>query len=570
MRWSNLHTPTLRDTPADAEAASHRLLIRGGFIRRLHAGHYSLLPLGWRVFAKVEQIVRQEMDAIGAQEFLLPAMHPASIWQKSGRWELMGEEMFRLVDRKGSDLALGMTHEEVFAQLATEIASYKSLPQIWYQIQTKFRDEPRPKSGLLRVREFKMKDSYSFDVDRAGLDAAFDLHHRAYARIFERMGMSAIAVEASSGAMGGPGSVEFMVPSPAGEDDVVLCAACGYAANIERATSALAPVADRDIASLERFPTPGVRTIAALEQVEGGAAAEHQIKTMAMMLDGDMVLALLRGDHQLNLQKLADGTGAAALRPATPEEARETLGAMPGSLGAVGVSGLRIVADPALRGRSGLVTGANADDWHYTGVSVERDIAVDAWLDLREVAAGEACATCGEALEIVRCIEVGHIFKLGTRYAEAMGAVVLDPDGVQRPLEMGSYGIGIERAVAAVAETHHDDKGLAWPVAVAPFEAVITVVNVGDEASVAAAESVYESLQASGVDALLDDRDVRAGVKFNDAELIGVPFRLTIGPRALADGEAEFTARAADSTSRVSLDGAAEAMAEAVASARQI
>jgi len=565
MRWSNLHTPTLREAPADAEAASHRLLIRGGFMRRLHAGHYSLLPLGWRVFAKVERIVRQEMDAIGAQEFLLPAMHPASIWKRSGRWELMGEEMFRLVDRKGADLALGMTHEEVFAGLATEIGSYKSLPQIWYQIQTKFRDEPRPKSGLLRVREFKMKDSYSFDIDAAGLDVSFDLHHRAYTRIFERLDLQAIAVEASSGAMGGSGSAEFMIPSPAGEDDVVRCAGCGYAANIERATSALEQVVDRDIESLERFATPGVRTIAALEKAEGGASAEHQIKTMVMMLDEEMTLALVRGDHQLNLQKLADAAGAATLRPASPEEARDSLGAMPGSLGAVGVRGLRIVADPALRGRRGLVTGANEDDWHYTGVSIERDVAVSDWIDLREVGAGEACVRCGEPLEIVRCIEGGHIFKLGARYAEAMGAVVLDADGVQRPLEMGSYGIGIERAVAAVAETHHDDKGLAWPLAVAPFEAVVTVVNTADDASMAAAEELYSALRDAGVDALIDDRDVRAGVKFNDAELIGIPLRVTIGPRALADGEAELTRRTDDSTSRVALDRVVETLRAGIA-----
>ncbi len=558
MRWSNLFIPTLRDAPADAEAASHKLLVRGGFIRQLHAGHYSLLPLGLRVHQKVADIVRAEMDAIGAQEFLLPAMHPASIWQKSGRWEVMGDEMFRLVDRKGADTALGMTHEEIFTDLATEITSYKSLPQIWYQIQTKFRDEPRPKSGLLRVREFAMKDSYSFDIDEAGLDANFARHHDAYVRIFQRLSLPAMPVEASSGAMGGSGSTEFMVPSPAGEDDVVRCGACGYAANVERATSQLTPVDDRDIPELARFPTPGIRTIATLAKVEGGAGAIHQIKTMVMILDGEVTLALVRGDHQLNLQKLQDHTGAIDIRPATPDETLEHLGAHPGSLGAVGVEKLRIIADLALEGRSGLATGANEDDWHWTGVDVARDIGVTEWADLREVTAGEACPRCGAPLEIVRCIEAGHIFKLGTSYSAVLGAEVLDPDGETRPLVMGSYGIGIGRAMAAAAETHHDDNGLVWPVSIAPYEAVVTIVSMKDEASVSAGEAIYAELRSRGIDVLLDDRDARAGVKFADAELIGVPYRVTVGPRTVADGEVEFTPRASGDTTRVGIDSIVE------------
>ncbi|NCG20598.1 MAG: proline--tRNA ligase [Rhodobacterales bacterium] len=566
MRWSNLHTPTLRDAPADAEAASHKLLVRGGFIRQLHAGHYSLLPLGWRVFTKVESIVREEMDAIGGQEFLLPAMHPASLWKKSGRWDVMGDEMFRVTDRKGAENALGMTHEEIFTTLALEITSYKSLPQIWYQIQTKSRDEPRPKSGLLRVREFAMKDSYSFDLDQAGLDRNFALHHDAYVRIFERLGLPAVPVEASSGAMGGSGSTEFMVPSPAGEDDVVRCNSCDYAANVERSASALPVVEDRDLVELTKFPTPGVRTIAALEAADGGAPADHQIKTMVMVLDGDVTLALVRGDHQLNLQKLQDGTGAIDIRPATPEEAKAALGAMPGSLGAVGVEGTRIVADPVLQGRSGLTTGANTDDWHYTGVNIERDIAVDEWMDLRDVSEGEACISCGEPLEIVRCIEAGHIFKLGTKYAEAFGAHVMDPNGTQCPLVMGSYGIGIERNVAAIAETYHDDNGLIWPAAVAPFEAVITIVSLKDESSVVAAKALYDELKAKRIDVLLDDRDARAGVKFADAELIGIPYRITIGPRALAEGEVEFTERSNGETTRVRIDAIVDQLIAAVTS----
>ncbi|MCY4067583.1 MAG: proline--tRNA ligase [Acidimicrobiaceae bacterium] len=567
MRWSQLFIPTLRDAPADAEAASHKLLVRGGFIRQLHAGHYSLLPLGLRVHDKVENIVRRGMEEIGAQEFLLPAMHPASIWQRSGRWDSVGPEMFRFRDRKEADLALGMTHEEVFSEIAREVASYKSLPQIWYQIQWKFRDEPRPKSGLLRVREFAMKDSYSFDLDDAGLDHAFELHREAYIRIFERLSLDALAVQASSGMMGGAGSVEFMVPSPAGEDDVACCRACGYAANVERATSRVAPVQDAESAELERFATPGVRTIAALETVQGGAPAHRQIKTMVMVIDGSVTLVLLRGDHRLNLQKLADSTGAAEVRAAEPAETFEHLGAHPGSLGAVGVTGLPVLADHALHGRRDLATGANSDDWHYRGVDVERDISVGRWLDLREVSAGEPCPECGQPLEVLRCIETGHIFKLGRRYAEAMGATVLDAEGIERAVNMGSYGIGIGRAVAAVAEAHHDDRGLIWPVPVAPYEVVITVASMRDESAVAVAERLYAELREQGCEVLLDDRDARAGVKFADSELIGIPWRITAG-RAAADGAVELTERASGDTDRVDTSAAAARVASLLAPAR--
>ncbi len=571
MRWSQLFIPTLRDAPADAEAASHKLLVRGGFIRQLHAGHYSLLPLGLRVHDKVENIVRQGMDDIGAQEFLLPAMHPASIWQRSGRWDSVGPEMFRFQDRKEADLALGMTHEEVFSEIAREVTSYKSLPQIWYQIQWKFRDEPRPKSGLLRVREFAMKDSYSFDLDDAGLDHAFEIHRQAYIRVFERLSLNALAVQASSGMMGGAGSVEFMVPSPAGEDDIACCGACGYAANVERATSTLAPMDDGGggkSGELERFATPGVRTIAALEAVEGGAVAHRQIKTMVMVLDGSMTLALLRGDHRLNLQKLADSTGALEIRAAEPAETFERLGAHPGSLGAVGVTDLPVLADHALNGRRNLTTGANEDDWHYRGVDVDRDICVQQWLDLREVSAGEPCPVCGHPLEVVRCIETGHIFKLGRRYAEAMGATVLDADGVNRAITMGSYGIGIGRAVAAVAEVHHDDRGLCWPMSVAPYEVVITVPSMRDEPAVALAEQLYSELREQGCEVLLDDRDARAGVKFADSELIGIPWRITAG-RAAADGEVELTERASGETALVDTSAVVAQVVTAVESARR-
>ena len=569
MRWSSLFVPTLRDAPGDAESVSHQLLVRGGFIRQLFAGHYTFLPLGLRVRAKVADIVRQEMDAIGGQEFLMPAMNPASIWQTSGRWESMGDVMFRLADRSGADVALGVTAEEVFATVAGELTSYRQLPQIWYQIQTKFRDEARPKSGLLRVREFAMKDSYSFDLDDAGLDRSFDLHHEAYVKVFRRLGLDAVPVEASSGNMGGSDSIEFMVPADAGEDDVVRCTACDYAANIERATSALAPIDDTTgPTEPERFPTPGVRTIAALAEMDANASAAQQIKTLIYELDGSLALVVVRGDHQLNEQKLADATGANQVRPAAADQVQAALGANPGSLGPVGVTDLPIYLDPALRGRTRMTTGANEDDWHLRGVDVERDIPDPTWVDLREVTAGEPCPRCGAALEIIPAIEAGHIFKLGRKYAEAFGVTVLDADSTAQTVIMGSYGIGIDRAVATIIETHHDDAGIVWPVSVAPFEVVITVVSLRDEASVAAAESLYEEIRGAGIDVLLDDRDARAGVKFADAELVGIPFRITIGPKALADGQVEFTARADGQTERVEISQIAARLSDAVGAAK--
>ena len=557
MRWSNLFIPTLRDAPAEAEAISHQLLVRGGFIRQLQSGHYSILPLGWKIHKKVSAIIREEMDAIGGQEFLLPAMHPADLWQKSGRWETMGEEMFRFVDRKGADQALGMTHEEVFASLGTEITSYRHLPQIWYQIQTKFRDEPRPKSGLLRVREFAMKDSYSFDVDDEGLDASFDLHHDAYTQIFKRLGLDAFPVEASSGAMGGSASVEFMVESEAGEDDVARCSSCGYSANVERASAALVPIENRSSSEEpESFPTPDIRTIAGLAEL--GHPPEHQIKTLVYVVDGELTLILLRGDHPFLEQKFIDITGAADLRPATGEEIRSALGASPGSLGAVGVENLPIYADLALQGRAGMATGANIDDVHYLGVDVQRDIVVNKWVDVRGILEGEPCVDCGGPITITRCIEAGHIFKLGRRYAEAMGTTVLDSEGKSQTLTMGSYGIGVERAMAAVAETHHDENGLIWPMSIAPYEVVITLLKTDHTDSVDLAENIYKALTEAGIDVLLDDREERPGVKFADSELIGIPLRVTIGPRGLENGIAEVNDRSTDQKAEISLETVVE------------
>ncbi len=542
MRWSSLFIPTLREAPAEAEAVSHQLLVRGGFIRQLQSGHYSMLPLAWRVNKKIVKILCEEMDLIGAQEVMLPAIHPASVWQKSGRWDAIGDDMFRFVDRKDAEQVLAMTNEEVVATVALELSSYRDLPQMWYQIQTKFRDEPRPKSGLLRVREFDMKDSYSIDIDDAGLDNSFNLHHQAYERIFARLGLNAIPVEASSGAMGGSDSVEFMVESPAGEDDVAVCDSCDYSANVERATSIIPEVENRlGNETLEKFETPNIRTIEALS--EAGHPPEHQIKTLVYMVDGELSLILLRGDHQFQEQKFRDSTSAMEIAPAEEETIKKALGASPGSLGAVGIDGIKTFADPSLKGRSGMTTGANEDDFHLSGVDVDRDIKVDQWVDVRSIADGEGCPSCSNPLRVVRCIEAGHIFKLGRKYSEAMGVSVLDSEGNSQIPTMGSYGIGVGRAMAAIAETCCDDSGLIWPISVAPYEVVLTVVKTDDENSMEVADKIYKDLKAHGIDVLFDDREERPGVKFADAELIGIPLRVTIGPRGLENGIVEFLDR---------------------------
>lgn len=565
MRWSQTFIPTLRDDPADAEAASHKLLVRAGFARQLMAGVYSLLPLGVRSMRKLERIVREEMDGIGAQAFELPCLHPRELWERSGRWSKMAGEMFQFEDRRGADVGLGMTHEEVFAHLASELRSYKQLPQIWYQFQSKFRDEPRPKSGLLRVREFTMKDSYSLDVDWDGLGEAFDRHFDAYRRIFKRIGFDVVAVEASSGSMGGNESIEFMLRTDAGEDRVAACEGCGYAANLEKATSRLPDADDgpgRD--APEKFATPGVRTIDDLAQMEGGAAAERQIKTLAFCVDDKLVLVLLRGDHTLVEQKLLDNVEADEIRPARPEEIKAALGALPGSLGAVGVTDSFVIADESLRGRRDMTTGANEDDFHLRGVDMQRDIAVKGWLDLREVAAGEGCPMCGKPLDVYKCLEVGHIFKLGTTYSEAMGAKVLDANGKSVPIVMGCYGIGLERNLAAVVEANHDDAGIKWPVNVAPFEVVVSVVKPKDVACLEAGERIYEALGGQGIDVVIDDRDERPGVKFKDADLVGIPYRVTVGPKGLADGVVELKRRRDGQTRDIEVSHAAVTIAEAV------
>jgi len=562
VRWSEAFIPTLRDDPADAEAVSHRLLVRGGYMRQLMSGVYSMLPLGQRVRTNVMAIIREEIDAIGGQEFLLPQLHPASIWEQTGRLETMSDIIMTLKDSKGTEIVLSPTHEEVFATVSRELTSYKQLPQLWYHMQTKFRDEARPKSGLLRVREFTMKDSYTFDVDFAGLDAQFERHYKAYQRIFDRLGMDAIAVRASSGAMGGTESVEFMVRSDVGEDVVAVCATCDYAANLETAMSKLSRIQDSDdTTGLEEFPTLGVRTIADLVAFEGGAPADRQIKTLVFDLDGITTLVLLRGDHSLQEQKLQDATQSTDLRPADADTISALLGADAGSLGAVGVEDVRILADIELKGRTGMTTGANTNDFHVRGVDIERDIGVNEWLDLRIVEAGEACVKCGNALEVFTTIEVGHIFKLGTFYAEKLGLSVLDENGRAVPIVMGSYGIGVERSMAASVEANHDDNGIIWPRELAPYSIVITVVRPDDEQSIEVSNSLYTELVGSDIEVLLDDRVERPGVKFADAELIGVPLRITIGPRGLHNGVVEFVERSTGDKREVPIrEAASEAL----------
>jgi prolyl-tRNA synthetase len=565
VRWSSAFLPTLRDDPADAEAVSHKLLVRAGYVRQLMAGVYTLTPLGFRSLRKIEGIIRDEIDRIGGQEFRLPCIHPREIWEKSGRWDSVGEEMFRLTDRKGADLALGMTHEEIFAYHATELRSYKSLPQIWYQFQSKFRDEARPKSGILRVREFTMKDSYSFDIDQAGLDHAFDQHFEAYRRIFKRLCFDVVAVEASSGVMGGNQSVEFMQKSDAGEDWVAHCDKCGYAANLEKAQSVLATPEDAEgLAAPEKFPTPGVKTIEDLAKLEGGADADRQIKTLVYDVDDKTILILLQGDHQLAEQKLLDQVEADSIRAAEPAEIRAALGASPGSLGAVGAGDLFVIADEALRGRRGMVTGANEDGFHLRGVDIERDIDVKAWLDLREARSGEGCPMCQAPLSVHKTIEVGHIFKLGTKYSEVMGANVQNAKGESVPLVMGSYGIGLERNLAAVVEANHDENGICWPVNVAPYEVVVVVVKPKDVDCHEAGERLYEKLLESGIDVLIDDRAERPGVKFNDADLVGFPYRVTVGPKGLSDGVFEFVRRRDGQKRDLPIEHAVETIVEAV------
>jgi prolyl-tRNA synthetase len=578
QRWSQLFIPTLREAPADAEVASHKLLVRSGYVRQLGAGIYSFLFLGNRTINKIMGIVRQEMDKIG-QEFYLPTLHPRDLWEESGRWTVMGDNMFRLKDRKGADLCLGMTHEEVMTDIARkELRSYKQLPQIWYQIQTKFRDEPRPKSGLLRVRQFIMKDAYSFDIDADGLDVSYRKHDKTYRTIFDRCGLKYMVVEAHSGAMGGSQSHEFMVRTPAGEDQIVSCDACNYAANLEKAVSKLEAVEDlkpEGDGSPVEVHTPGQKTIEDVARFLG-VSPKNKIKTLAMMISEEdeksgkshsrAVVLLMRGDHQMNEAKLSSAIGGKEARPMQEEEIRELFKSPAGYLGPLGIEWAKnmddagkpiLLVDKALESRVNLIGGANKENYHIKNLTPGKNFHPTGYADLRSVTAGEACPNCGAALRIDTAVEIGHIFKLGYKYSESMGARVLDRNGKEIPPIMGSYGIGIERILTAAVEQSNDENGFWLPPSIAPFEVVVVATNPGDEKIRTAAESIASTLEAAGHDVLLDDRDERPGVKFKDADLVGIPFRINVGKK-VTDDTVEVVQRSTRQSSDVKISAIGE------------
>jgi prolyl-tRNA synthetase len=548
MKWTQTLIPTLREAPADAEIISHKLLLRAGLIRKLAGGVFTFLPLGLRALRKVEQIVRDEMNRAGAIEVLMPALQPKEIWEQSGRAETASNVLFKVKDGANREWFLSPTAEEVITTLAAnEINSYRQLPKNFYQISLKFRDEIRPRFGLMRAKEFIMKDAYSFDTADEGAMASYKKMYDAYTRIFARCGLKAFPVEADTGVIGGNYSHEFMVPAETGENEVAFCEACGYAANIEKATSGLPKTAARDIgAAVEKFATPGVVTIEALSKEPYKVPANRQIKTLVYIADSKPVIILIRGDDQLNETKLMAKTGATALRPATVEEIVLMLGAKPGSLGVVVnvPADAKVYADERLHGANDMTTGANEDGFHLKNVSVERDIKVTAWFDLRTVNAGEPCIKCGKPLKIRRAIEVGHVFKLGTKYSEKLNATFLDEAGARKPLVMGCYGIGVTRTLQAIIEQGNDKDGVIWPLSVAPYQVCITPLGIAPESeTMKLAEKFYAELTAKGVDVILDDRDERPGVKFKDSELVGFPIRIGIGEKSLAKGEVEIKPR---------------------------
>jgi prolyl-tRNA synthetase len=556
MRASQLFIPTLREDPGDAEAASHRLLVRGGFIRQVSAGLWTFLPLGWRVHANVVQIVREEMGAIGGQEMLMPVLTPAELWEETGRYAI--PEVYKLEDRSGKRLVLAMTHEETVTYHAREIRSYRELPQILYHFQTKERDEPRPRGGLLRVREFIMKDSYSFDRDEEGLDRSFRAHAKAYERIFERCGLQFFVVEAESGMMGGSESKDYLAPARAGENTLVTCERGDYAADLEIARGVpRPPELPPPLPKSEEVETPGVTTIEGLADLLGVDTAATS-KAMPVVVDERVVLALVRGDDRLHPDKLA-GVLRAGVRPATAEEIRETFAADPGSIGPVGFGG-EVVADEALR-EGQFVAGANRTGRHLRGVEAGRDYQ-PSFADIREAREGDACPRCRGALNFQVAIEVGHIFKLGTFYSKPLGATFLDEAGVERPLVMGSYGIGPGRVMAAAVEQGHDEHGIAWPRALAPYDVELVPIEAAGRDVVATADRLASELESAGMSVLVDDRDRRPGEKFADADLIGCPVRLTVGKRTLEDGKVDVLVRAGREQQRVPVDGVVERIPE--------
>lgn len=542
MKFDKSLIATLREDPKEAESKSHRILLRGGFIRQLASGIHTYLPLGWRVLLKISNIVREEMDRIGAQEMLMPALSPRELWEESGRWKEYGADMFRLKDRKNREYCLCPTHEEIVADIArTKIRSYRDLPQIWYQMQTKFRDEPRPRSGVLRSRQFIMKDSYSLDGDEAGLDLSFKRHQEAYHRIFTRCGLKFVMADASGGLMGTGESREFMALVEGGEDLVVLCEQCDYRSNIQVAQGA-GQTANFADAPRAEVATPEKRTV---QEVTAflNVAPENLVKSMFFTAaDKESVLILVRGDYEINEEKVARRLGS-GYTPADADAIIKTFGAQPGYIGPVGIDSVAIYADDLLRGAQGMITGANRDGRHVTGLNLNRDVRVRDYADLRTVKPGDRCLKCGGALKIVHALELGHIFKLGTKYSVSLGASFLDEKGAARPIIMGSYGIGLERIMACACEQKADDRGAVWPVSIAPFDVYLAALNPQDEAVAGTSDEAARLLTEAGLSVIIDDRDISAGIKFNDADLIGIPIRLTIGPRGVKNDRFDINLR---------------------------
>jgi len=556
MRYSHLFIPTLKEAPGDAEAISHKLMVRAGYVRQLAAGLYIYLPLGIRVMEKINRIIREEMNAIGGQEVTMPVLNPAELWQQTGRWDTIGDEMFRLKDRGGRDMCMAMTHEETMTWLAAhDIRSYRDLPQIWYQLQTKLRDEARPKSGVLRTREFVMKDSYSFDRDEAGLDKSYQIHLEAYKKMYSRCGLKFYVVQSDTGMMGGSMAHEFMAPSPAGEDEVALCDACGYAANVELAGSVPKTPKFADEKN-EEVSTPEKRTIDEVTRFLK-VTPDLLLKSILVISDKEPVLALVRGDQTLHEKKLMKIIGPH--RPAQKEEVKEVLGVPAGFIGPMGHT-VRKIADTSLQ--EGLyIAGANKEGFHVKGVKAGRDFEAE-FSDIHLAAVGDSCVQCGKPLRIERVIEVGNIFKLGTKYSVPLKANYLDESGNEKPIIMGSYGIGPARIAAAAVEQGNDENGIIWPLAIAPYQALIVPVNVKDEKIMDAAEEIYAALEEKGFEVLLDDRDERAGVKFKDADLIGIPHRVIIGEKNLKEGVVELKERKTGSTEKVPLAEAVDRVAK--------
>lgn len=549
MRTTQLYAPTLRETPAEAEVVSHQLMLRAGMIRKAAGGVYTYLPLAWRVLRKIEAIVREEMDAAGGQELAMPIMQPAEMWHETGRWDVYGDEMFRLKDRHNRDFCLGPTHEEMITSLVkSDVRSYRQLPLMLYQIQNKYRDEIRPRFGLMRGREFIMKDLYSFDKDEAGLDVSYRKMYDAYTNIFTRCGLKFRAVEADGGAIGGSNTHEFMVLAEAGEAAIVYCSACQYAANVEKAELKPILAPEEPLLPLEVVATPGAKTIEAVA-AQLGTALDKNIKAVAFQDENDgLVLAFVRGDHEVNDVKLQNAVDAIALRMAS-EASILAAGGVPGFMSPIGISGAKIVVDPTVMEMRNAIAGANQVDQHYKNVNPKRDFAKVIVADIRLAAEGDACPHCGAALKMARGIEVGQVFKLGTKYSEALHAVYLDENGREQPMVMGCYGVGVSRTMAAAIEQNSDEHGIIWPMAIAPFAVTVVPVNAKDEAQLALAEALYAELRQAGIETLLDDRKERPGVKFKDADLIGYPLRITVGPKAINEDAIEVKVRRTGETS---------------------